>query len=31
MKGQTPLTDAEQRTQFSMWCLLAAPLIIGSG
>ena len=29
-KGQTPLTDVEQRTQFSMWCLLQAPLIIGS-
>eukprot|EP00750_Incisomonas_marina_P002005 INCI11891.1.p1 GENE.INCI11891.1~~INCI11891.1.p1 ORF type:complete len:471 (+),score=65.96 INCI11891.1:69-1481(+) len=25
-----PLSDVEQRTQFSMWCLLAAPLIIGS-
>lgn len=23
-------TDIEQRTQFSMWCVLAAPLIIGS-
>ena len=29
-KGQTPLTLVEQRTQFSMWCLLQAPLIIGS-
>ena len=29
-KGQTPLTEVEQRTQFSMWCVLAAPLIIGS-
>lgn len=28
--GETPLTDVEQRTQFSMWCLLQAPLIIGS-
>jgi len=25
-----PLSDLEQRTQMSMWCLLAAPLIIGS-
>jgi len=25
-----PLTAVQQRTQFSMWCLLAAPLIIGS-
>ena len=24
------LTDVEQRTQMSMWCILAAPLIIGS-
>jgi len=29
-KGQTPLNEAEQQTQFSMWCLLQAPLIIGS-
>ena len=29
-KGQIPLTDIEQRTQMSVWCLLAAPLIIGS-
>eukprot|EP00041_Stephanoeca_diplocostata_P036904 m.1367644 g.1367644 ORF g.1367644 m.1367644 type:complete len:462 (+) comp24953_c0_seq15:96-1481(+) len=28
--GAAPLTDREQRTQFSMWCLLGAPLIIGS-
>ena len=25
-----PMTQVQQRTQFSMWCLLAAPLIIGS-
>ena len=25
-----PLSDIEQRTQFSMWCILAAPLILGS-
>jgi alpha-galactosidase len=25
-----PLTQLQQRTQFSMWCILAAPLIIGS-
>jgi alpha-galactosidase len=25
-----PTTDIEQRTQFSMWCILGAPLIIGS-
>jgi len=25
-----PLSRLEQRTQFSMWCLLASPLIIGS-
>eukprot|EP01047_Picozoa_sp_COSAG01_P040981 COSAG01_NODE_3484_length_6019_cov_13.268750_3_plen_482_part_00 len=29
-KGQTPLNMVEQQTQFSMWCLLQAPLIIGS-
>ena len=26
----TPLSDVEQRTQFSVWCLWGAPLIIGS-
>jgi alpha-galactosidase len=25
-----PLSDIEQRTQFSMWCVLAAPLILGA-
>jgi hypothetical protein len=25
-----PLTDEEQQTQMSMWCILGAPLIIGS-
>ena len=25
-----PLNDIEQRSQFSIWCILAAPLIIGS-
>eukprot|EP00035_Acanthoeca_spectabilis_P014665 m.284041 g.284041 ORF g.284041 m.284041 type:complete len:457 (-) comp16193_c0_seq1:40-1410(-) len=29
-KTQTPLNIIEQQTQFSMWCLLQAPLIIGS-
>lgn len=29
-KPYPPLSDIEQRTQFSVWCLLAAPLIIGS-
>ena len=29
-KRNKPLTDVEQRTQMSMWCILAAPLIIGS-
>lgn len=28
--GPRPLSDTEQRTQMSMWAILAAPLIIGS-
>lgn len=28
--GHPPLSDMEQRTQMTMWCLLGAPLIIGS-
>jgi Alpha-galactosidase len=27
---QRPLTEAEQRTHFAFWCLLAAPLMIGA-
>ncbi len=27
--GQTGLTDAEYRSHFALWCLLAAPLMIG--
>ena len=29
--SQIPLSYLEQQTQFSFWCLMAAPLIIGSG
>lgn len=28
--GRDGLTDAEYRTHFALWCLLAAPLIIGA-
>ena len=27
---ERPLTDAENRTQFAFWCLLAAPLMVGT-
>ena len=27
---QRPLTEAERRTHFAFWCLLAAPLMIGA-
>ncbi len=28
--GPTPLTRDEQRTYFSLWCMLSAPLVLGS-
>ena len=30
MQGHTALSDIEQRTQMSVWCIMNAPLIIGS-